>query len=360
MAQPAKLPTSVRGLLAMNMVLHAISGVFAGVWISELVAPSGQMDALAWVKTILSMIAIAAGLTYGSYIALRHIPTLPPSKRGPATVIFVAAYLALASILAVAAASTLAAPSGERAHMEASLDAMKEATEDRRRAAASINNRLAALSECSATANRMSLQEAATGAFSREGGDVGRVATTLANIGDACENARQAIFGSRARLSRLFARMDSLLLDTRRTMDSDMERHAKLVEVRRQGDEYARLARSTNDALQVEAMQSVADAMRRDWYAAGLPASGAAAIVNNFEGMAETLTEGLDDIAALKEAPLPTVTAPSNVMYLGLYPQATMGAIAIGIFIELIPLGGILLGLMIMAPRAGRPAKGNT
>lgn len=65
----------------------------------------------------------------------------------------------------------------------------------------------------------------------------------------------------------------------------------------------------------------------------------------------------LDDIAALKEAPLPTVTAPSNVMYLGLYPQATMGAIAIGIFIELIPLGGILLGLMILAPRAGRRAK---
>ncbi|MDE1466908.1 hypothetical protein [Aurantiacibacter sp. D1-12] len=72
MAQPTKLPTSVRGLLTMNMVLHAISGVFAGVWISELVAPSGQMDTLAWVKTILSMIAIAAGLTYGSYIALRH------------------------------------------------------------------------------------------------------------------------------------------------------------------------------------------------------------------------------------------------------------------------------------------------
>jgi uncharacterized membrane protein len=356
MTQPTKLPASVRGLMAMNMVLHTISGIFAGVWIADLVAPSGHMDALAWFKTILSMIAIAVGLTYGSYIALRHIPTLPPSKRSTAMGIFIAAYLALAAILAVAAASVLAAPSGERAHMEASLEEMKVATEDRRRAAASINNRLPALNECSGTAGRMSVQEAATGAFSREGGDVGRVATTLANIAAACENTREAIYASRARLSRLFTRLDSLLLDTRRIIDSDMERHAKLVEVRKRGDEFARLARTINDALQVEAMQAVADAMRRDWYAAGLPATGAAAIVQNFEGLAEALTEGMDDIAALKDAPLPSVPAHSNIMYLMLYPEATIGAIAIGAIIELIPLGGILLGFMILSPRPGRRA----
>ncbi|MDJ0641984.1 MAG: hypothetical protein QNJ15_04125 [Erythrobacter sp.] len=315
------------------------------------------MDMIAWLKTILSMIAITAGLTYGSYVALRHIPALPPSKRTKAMGVFIAAYLVLAFILATAAASVLAAPSGERAHMEASLREMKEATEDRRRAAATINNRLAPLSECNTTANRMSLQEAATGAFSREGGDVGRVATTLANIADACEASRVAIFGSRARLSRLFARIDSLLLDTRRIIDSDMARHAKLVEVRRSGDEFARLTRAVNDALQVEAMQAVGDAMRRDWYAAGLPASGAAAIVQNFEGLAETLTEGMDDIAVLKQAEIPSVDVHSNVTYLRLYPQATLGAIAVGAFLELIPLGGILLGFMILSSRPGRPTK---
>ncbi|MEP2987366.1 MAG: hypothetical protein ABJN65_12015 [Parasphingorhabdus sp.] len=354
MTQP-RLPTSVRGLLTMNMVLHIISGIFAGAWVADLVAPTGSMNAAAWFKTLLSMVAIAVGLTYGSYIALKHIPALPPSKRRSAMGIFMAAYLALALILGLAAASILAAPSGEQAHMEASLTAMKNATDKRRRAAASINNRLPALTECNATAGRMSVQEAATGAFSREGGDVGRVATTLANIAAACETTREAIFGSRARLSRLFSRMDSLLLDTRRIIDSDIERHAKLIQVRSRGDEFARLARSANDALQVEAMQAVADAMRRDWYAAGLPASGAAAIVQNFEGLAEALTEGLDDIGALQRAPLPSIPAHSNMMYLVLYPEATIGAIAVGAFIELIPLGAILLGFMIMVPRSGRP-----
>ena len=38
----------------------------------------------------------------------------------------------------------------------------------------------------------------------------------------------------------------------------------------------------------------------------------------------------------------------SNIAYLGMYPDATMGALAIGAIIELIPLGGILLAFAIM------------
>jgi hypothetical protein len=38
----------------------------------------------------------------------------------------------------------------------------------------------------------------------------------------------------------------------------------------------------------------------------------------------------------------------SKVSYLWLYPDATMGALAIGLVVELIPLSGILLGLTVL------------
>ena len=353
MAQSNKIPASVRGLLTLNMLLHVISGIFTGVWISNLVAPSGNMTMLSWVETILSAVAIATGLSYGSFIALMHIPTLPQPKRGKAMGIFISAYAGFALLLGIASSSVLASPAGEVAHMEAYVVAMTDATQVRRQAAASIINRVPALNDCYGMADSMAGQETGSGTYSGEGGNVGRVATALANIRDGCGNARAAIYASRAKLSRLFFRIDRLLLDTRRVIDSDLERHAKLVAVRKNGDEFGRLTREVNDALAVEAMQTVADAMRKDWHAAGLPASAAAAITQNFDGLAEELTEGLDDIAALKNAPIPSMPVVSNMAYLALYPQATIAAIAIGACIELIPLGGILLGFAIMSSNEG-------
>lgn len=113
-------------------------------------------------------------------------------------------------------------------------------------------------------------------------------------------------------------------------------------------DEWQRVMRAVNDTLAVEAMLAVSDALRKDWHAAGLPPSAANAITQNFDGLADALVEGIDDIAALKTAPLPSVPVVSNIAYLGLYPDATMGALAIGAIIELIPLGGILLAFAIM------------
>lgn len=85
----------------------------------------------------------------------------------------------------------------------------------------------------------------------------------------------------------------------------------------------------------------------------GLPPSGAAAITQNFSGLAASLTEGLGDVAALKQQPIPNVAAVSNMRYLALYPDATIGAIAIGLCIELIPLFGILLGFAILNQKIG-------
>ncbi|MEZ5687391.1 MAG: hypothetical protein R3E21_01100 [Caenibius sp.] len=265
--------------------------------------------------------------------------------------IFFAAFGAMALLLGGASSSVLASASGEVAHMEYTLLQQSEAKQVRQQAAASIANRIPALNDCVNSASNMQVQEVGTGIYSGDGGNVGQVATALANIRDGCANARAAIFASRAKLSRLFARIDRLLIDTRRVIDSDMERHEKLVAVRKNGSDYARLTREVNDALAVEAMQTVADAMRKDWLAAGLPPSAAAAITQNFDGMAEELTEGLDDIAALKDAPIPSMPVVSNMAYLALYPEATIAAIAIGACIELIPLGGILLGFAIMTQK---------
>jgi hypothetical protein len=118
---PDRFPNSVRGLLGWNMILHTGSGIFTGIWTANLVAPSGALGFVNWVEVLLAVLAVTIGLTYGSYMALRHIPFLSPSRRKTAMLVFVAAYSALALNLSIAAASVLGAPSGEYAHMEEGL-----------------------------------------------------------------------------------------------------------------------------------------------------------------------------------------------------------------------------------------------
>lgn len=362
MTKPITLPVSVRGLLGFNAILHLVSAIFAAIWVAELVAPQGDLTFLNWVKVLLSAAAVAAGLTYCSYAAMRHLPALPDGYRRGAITAFIAAYAVLAITLAVAASSALANAAGQQAHAEASLDAMRTATEERRRAFAEITNRAPALEECEDTGLAMARQEGATGAFSREGGDVGRVAITLFNIAKSCRTALDAVYANRAELIRLFDRIDRRLLDMRRVIDSDMDGDAKLAAMRKHAEEFRRLMRAVNDALAVEVLKGVADSLLKDWYAAGLPPRGAAAITHNFAGLGEYLLEGLDDIAALKSEPPPGMPVVASAEYLSRYPKATVGALAIGVCIELLPLGGILIGLAIMMqevnePRRARKAK---
>lgn len=336
------------GLFGINFALHGISASLGSVWIADLVSSSGGMTPLAWFETGASGLAIALGLSGCSYIAMTHIPALPQPQRGKVKAAFIAAYGALALVLGTAAASVLAAPAGEHAHQEHSLQEMKTETESHRRAAAQIQNRGPLLNDCIANGHSMGGQEGATGAFSREGGDVGRVAITLQNIASGCEIARDSVYANRAFLTRQFARADRILIDMRRVIDSENDRRKKMVDVRKLADEWQRIMRGIKDALAIETMLAASDALSKDWHAAGLPAPAANAIAQNFDGIADALIEGLDDIAALKVQPLPGVPVVSNIAYLGMYPDATMGAVAIGAIIEMIPLGGILLGFAIM------------
>ncbi len=336
------------GLFGINLTLHGISASLGGVWIADLVSSSGGMTPLAWFETGASVLAIALGLSGCSYIAMTHIPALPQPQRGKAKTAFLAMYGAVALVLGVAAASVLAAPAGERAHQEHALQEMKTETELHRRAAAQIQNRTPLLNDCIANGTSMGGQESETGAFSREGGDVGRVAITLQNIASGCEIARDSVYANRAYLTRQFARADRILIEMRRAIDSDKDRRTKMTDVRKYADEWQRVMRGIKDALAIETMLTASEALSKDWHAAGLPAPAANAIAQNFDGIADALIEGLDDIAALKVQPLPGVPVVSNVALLGMYPDATMGALAIGAIIELIPLGGILLGFAVM------------
>jgi hypothetical protein len=337
-----------RGLMLANIVMHIISGILAGVWVADLVAPSGVMTLLNWLEVIMAVIAICVGLTYGTYLALRHLPTLPDGARRIATVAFIIVYSLFATVLALASASVFGAAAGERAHQEQSLNILKSAVETRRRAAASIHNRIPALTDCIDAARAMSQQEASTGAFSDDGGNVGRVAVTMSNISNGCATARDAIYLNRAALARHFDRAERLLIDARRVIDSELPRAQKMSALRKTADDLQRVLRSINDALAVEALQAAGDAMLKDWSAAGLPNSAANAITQHFASVADRLTEGLDEIAAIHEAALPGVALVSKVSYLWLYPDATIGALAIGLVVEMIPLSGILLGLTVL------------
>lgn len=341
-------------LLIVNFILHFISACMAGVWISELVSSSGGMTPLAWFETALAVVAISIGLSALSYIAIRHIPTLPSSQRRIAKVGFFGGYSAIAALLLLAAASVLGAPAGERAHLEYAHQEFKSETQMRRTAVATIENRESFLIDCENVGNAMSNQESATGAFSREGGDVGRVAITLRNIADGCKSARNSIYANRAYLVRQFARADRILIDLRRVIDSENDRRKKMVDARKLADEWQRVMRGINDALAAETLIAASESLTKDWHAAGLPVAAANAITQNFDGIADALVEGLDDIAAMKERPLPGIPVVSNIAYLGMYPDATMSALAIGAIIELIPLAVIVLG-MSMTERANAP-----
>ena len=341
-------------LLIVNGILHSISACMAGVWISELVSSSGAMTPLAWFETALAVVAIAIGLSAMSYIAIRHIPTLPQTVRGAAKAAFIGGYTAIAAVLLLAAASVLGAPAGERAHLEYAHQEFKTETELRRRAVSTIENREPFLIDCENVGDAMSNQEGATGAFSREGGDVGRVAITLSNIADGCKSARNSIYANRAFLSRQFARADRILIDLRRVIDSENDRHKKMIDARKLADEWQRVMRGINDALATDALFAASESLTKDWHAAGLPVAAANAITQNFDGIADALVEGLEDIAALKERPLPGIPVVSNIAYLGMYPDATLSALAIGAIIEVIPLAVILLGMSMME-RANAP-----
>ena len=248
----------------------------------------------------------------------------------------------------------LGAPAGERAHLEYAHQEFKTETQMRRTAVATIENRESFLIDCENVGDAMSNQESATGAFSREGSDVGRVAITLRNIADGCKSARNSIYANRAYLVRQFARADRILIDLRRVIDSENDRRKKMVDARKLADEWQRVMRGINDALAAETLIAASESLTKDWHAAGLPVAAANAITQNFDGIADALVEGLDDIAAMKERPLPGIPVVSNIAYLGMYPDATVSALAIGAIIELIPLAVIVLG-MSMTERANAP-----
>lgn len=339
---------NLSALLIVNFILHFISACLAGVWISDLVSTVGAMTPLGWFETALAVVAISIGLSALSYIGIKHIPTLPFSQRRIAKAAFIGGYSAIAALLLLAAASVFGAAAGERAHLENAQQEFKTETEVRRRAVAQIENRVPFLIDCENVGNAMGDQEGATGAFSREGGDVGRVAITLHNIANGCETARNSIYANRAYLARQFARADRILIDLRRVIDSGNDRHKKMVDARKLADEWQRVMRGINDALATETLAAASESLTKDWHAAGLPVAAANAITQNFDGLADALVEGLEDIAALKERPLPSIPVVSNIAYLGMYPDATMSALALGAIIELIPLSVILLGMSIM------------
>ena len=345
---------NLSALLIVNFILHFISACLAGVWISDLVSTVGAMTPLAWFETALAVVAISIGLSALSYIGIKHIPTLPLSQRRFAKAAFIGGYSAIAALLLLAAASVFGAAAGERAHLEYAQQEFKTETEVRRRAVAQIENRVPFLIDCENVGDAMGDQEGATGAFSREGGDVGRVAITLHNIANGCETARNSIYANRAYLARQFARADRILIDLRRVIDSGNDRHKKMVDARKLADEWQRVMRGINDALATETLAAASESLTKDWHAAGLPVAAANAITQNFDGLADALVEGLEDIAALKERPLPSIPVVSNIAYLGMYPDATMSALALGAIIELIPLAVILLGMSIME-RANAP-----
>jgi hypothetical protein len=337
-----------RGLMSANFILHMVSAIFAGIWIADMLAPDGIMGVLDWVKVSLSILALAIGLTFSSYIALKFIVDLPEKTKRLAKIVFITVYVIIGLNLAVASASVLASAAGERAHVEHTLDRYREAIEERRRATSDLLNRAPALNECVVTAKAMSDEEVSSGAFSEAGRNVGRVAITIQNVSTGCDVALRALFASRSTLTRQFARAERILMEARQVIDGDQDRATKMIMVRKLMHELGSVLRTINDAFPTEALQSAADATSKDWYAIGLPEGAAFALTGNFSAVGDRVTEGLDDVIALKTKRLPTMSVVPSMAYLAMYPQSTIGALVIGIIMEGLPLSTILLGFALL------------
>lgn len=337
-----------RGLMSANFILHMVSAIFAGIWIADMLAPDGIMGVLDWVKVSLSILALAIGLTFSSYIALKFIVDLPERTKRLAKIVFITVYVIIGLNLAVASASVLASAAGERAHVEHTLDRYREAIEERRRATSDLLNRAPALNECVVTAKAMSDEEVSSGAFSEAGRNVGRVAITIQNVSTGCDVALRALFASRSTLTRQFARAERILMEARQVIDGDQDRATKMIMVRKLMHELGSVLRTINDAFPTEALQSAADATSKDWYAIGLPEGAAFALTGNFSAVGDRVTEGLDDVSALKTKRLPTMSVVPSMAYLAMYPQSTIGALVIGIIMEGLPLSTILLGFALL------------
>ncbi|MCA6516985.1 MAG: hypothetical protein IM577_15490, partial [Chitinophagaceae bacterium] len=154
-----------------------------------------------------------------------------------------------------------------------------------------------------------------------------------------------------------FDRAERLLIEIRQVIDGDEDEKAKGVIVRKKMEDLQRVLRAINDAFPVEAMQAAAAATSKDWFNIGLPESAAIALTGNFAGLADGVTEGLDDVSALKERKLPRMEVVPDMMYLALYPETTMGALVLGLIIELIPLATILIGFAKMSTRSENPVR---
>jgi hypothetical protein len=334
----------LRGLLLFNLVLHLISAAFAGAWVADMLAPYGDLTSIDWLKLVLSVVALALGLTGSSYIALKYITALPEPIQRRSKIAFIVTYVVVALVLAAASASVIAKSAGDRAHMERMLDNYREAIEARRAAAAQILSRTTALNDCVTVAQAMRDEEAGSGAFSQDGRNVGRVAITLQNISTGCAAALRSVYESRHAISRHIDRAERLLTEIRQTIDGDEIETRKMIIVHKKMDDLARVLRAMNDAFPIEAMNEAAAATSKDWFSIGLPESAAVALTGNFAGLGERVTEGLDDIESLKARKLPQMRVVPAVAYLGLYPQATAGALVLGLIIELLPLVTILIG----------------
>lgn len=338
---------AVRGLLVFNFVLHIISAAFAGAWVADMLAPDGVLTPLDWVKLVLSVVALALGLTFSSVVALRYIPALREPLQRRAKIAFIVISASVAVVLAAASSSVIAKSAGQRAHMEAMRDDYQEAVEERRAAAAEILGSVTPLADCEAVSDAMSGEEANSGAFSEEGRNVGRVAITLANVSSGCRTALQAVYASRDVISRHIERGEKLLTEIRQVIDGDKSEAEKLVLVQRKMDELSRVLRAINDAFPVTALEAAAAATSRDWNAMGLPESAAAALTANFAGLAGRVTEGLDDIATLQQERLPQMRMVPPMAYLAMYPSTTAGALVLGVIIELLPMVTILIGFAL-------------
>jgi hypothetical protein len=138
------------------------------------------------------------------------------------------------------------------------------------------------------------------------------------------------------------------LMEARQVIDGDQDRATKLKMVRKLMHELGGVLRTINDAFPTEAMESASDATSKDWFAIGLPENAAIALTGNFSGVGDRVTEGLDDVVALKSKRLPTMSVLPSMAYLALYPQTTIGAVVFGIIVEGLPLITILLGFALL------------
>lgn len=351
--RPEELPSGMKRLIFFNIGLHAISALLLGAWLLYMYAPTGEIAGIDLLKVVLITGGVMAAQSAFTIMAIRFIPDLTGNSRGLLSSI-VAIFMALIALFGGgASASMIGLPSAQKESQQQALIGMTNSVGHSKDVVDKVNDLIPTLRQCDVVVSDMLSRELAGGDVSRTGRNTGPVSAELSSIRLACHTAERALVASRSQTGELFADMDRLVANARRTVDekeaNDRDKLARLV---RLNEELANLAKELPKVVPVQSLRPVADSLKKDREVLDLSPEAVAAIDLALRPIAKAIGADVEEIGEELLKPYPIIEPVTNPMeYLWLYPGVMIVPLVIAVLLEVTPLLVIVFCVVLSLQR---------